>query len=101
MEQFNPFQFKTHKELPKEEKDNFKKVEGGFVTNEAFEKQQVAKAKTKRSFSEWILGKEKTSFLEILHKEALKDNEIFDAKSEAEGINELIKQRKLEDEKME
>lgn len=74
MEQFDPFKFKSHKELPKEEKDNFKKVDGGFVTNEAFEKQEETKGQTKRSFSQWITGKEKESYINVLHEEALEDS---------------------------
>jgi len=41
VEKFNPNQFNSYKELPDEQKPNFKEVDGGFVYNEALSKEDA------------------------------------------------------------
>lgn len=78
-EQFNPHDFKSHEELPEDQKDNFAKVKGGFITKSADEyessnKKEAQMYNDERTFLEKIFHKNKISYINIAHEEAIKED---------------------------
>jgi len=75
LEGFNPMnpEFKKVEDLPKEEQENFRDVNGGFVKKETLEyqKELEEKAKTEslqRPFLDKLLRKKEIRFMEIAHE---------------------------------
>lgn len=111
-EKFNPNKFKSYKELPKDRKMEFEKVDNGFVGKEAadhFRKlQKDAKAYNKgmaperyfvdgnkykefsRSFIKRILGRDKVKATDIAFYEAKKIDPVETAKVEIGKIKESM-----------
>ncbi len=79
-EQFNPQDYKSYEELPKDKKKDFAPVEGGFIYQEAAENDKrfektVTYFNKKRSILDKALGENKESFVDIAHENALIFNE--------------------------
>lgn len=79
-EKFNPHNYKSISEMPDDNKGEFVEVEGeGFVRKEAkehrgsFEK-EAEMLNSERSFLKKIFNRDKISFIDIAHEEAIKED---------------------------